>query len=78
MAVALTLPEGVEYRKSGVHPRIRGGRGGAAHQRNGVVYWPGIPANNKNKAGKTTYTTYTASLVVGCVVCCLRAMASHP
>ncbi len=73
-AVALTLPEGVEYRKGRVvRPRsaVKGAKGGAAQQRNGVVYWPGAPASNsKNKAGKMAYITYRASLVVGCVVAC--------
>jgi hypothetical protein len=67
-AVALALPEGVEYRKSAVRPRIKptAGQGGNrrgksswVQQRSGVVYWPGTPS----KASKTY--TYTASLKVG-------------
>ena len=64
-AVALALPDGVEYRKSGVHPRIQppsganGRKGWWVQQRSGVVFWPGVPS----QASKTY--TYTASLKVG-------------
>ena len=64
-AVALALPEGVEYRKSGVRPRIQPSSGANSRkgrwvqQRSGVVFWPGTPS----QASKTY--TYTASLKVG-------------